>query len=121
MSQEVLHEMTIVQATLDLLESVAAKVDALQLTMQAPEFYSIKQAAKVVGVSADHIRRAVVGGVLAASNVGTMSRPTYRIARAALLAWVEMGKTGAIPHASRKRTVTPPSRHHGANSGGLGS
>jgi len=84
----------------------------LRRAVQPPEFYSIKQAAGVVGVSPDHIRRAVVGGSLAASNVGTPSRPTYRIARADLLAWVELGKAGGIPRASRKRSGTPPSRHH---------
>ena len=115
--------MTLEQATFDLLESLTAKVDALQVSLQVPEFYSIKQAAKVVGVSADHIRRAVVGGVLAASNVGTMARPTYRIARSALLAWVEMGKAGAMAPARRKKNVTPPSRHHrqGGSSAGPGS
>src|SRR5271168_992168 len=100
------------QSTFELLERLAARVEALQSSLRPPEFYSIKQAAEVLGVSADHIRRAVVGGVLAASNVGTMSRPTYRIARTDLLAWVERGKAGAVPPASRKRSVTPQSRHH---------
>ena len=67
----------------------------LQSSIQPPEFYSIKQAAKVVGVSTDHIRRAVVGGVLAASNVGTMARPTYRIARIDLLARVARSASAA--------------------------
>ena len=79
---------------------------------QAPEFYSIRQAAEVVGVSADHLRRAVVSGVLAASNLGTMARPTYRISRTDLLAWVERGKAGGILPSSRKRSVTARSRHH---------
>jgi excisionase family DNA binding protein len=100
------------QQTVDLLKMLLAKVDALQAVSQLPEFYSIKRAAKVVDVSGDHIRRAVVGGVLAASNVGTMARPTYRIARTDLLAWVDKGKAGAIAPADRKKAVIPLSRHH---------
>jgi excisionase family DNA binding protein len=78
-----------------------------------PQFYTIKQAAGVVGVSADHIRRAVSGGMLAASNVGTMARPTYRIARADLLAWVERGQgrgccPGLAPQENR-HPAEPPS------------
>jgi excisionase family DNA binding protein len=84
----------------------------LRASLPAPEFYSIKQAARVVGVSADHIRRAVVSGVLAASNVGTMGKPTYRVACADLLGWVDMGKAGAIASAPRRRNITPVSRHH---------
>lgn len=105
------------------LESVAAKLDALRAALQPPEFYSVKDAAKVVGVSADHVRRAVVRGALVASNVGTESRPTYRIARADLLAWVERGKSGpATPGGRAKgRRPTPRSRHHGRRSGGRGS
>jgi excisionase family DNA binding protein len=95
------------------IEERLERIEALlQVSLQPPEFYSIKQAARVVSVSADHIRRAVVGGALAASNVGTMARPTYRIARADLLAWVEMRKAGAIPPAGRKKSITPVSRHH---------
>jgi excisionase family DNA binding protein len=84
----------------------------LRGALQPPEFYSIKGAAGVVGVSSDHIRRAVVGGILPASNIGTPSRPTYRIARTDLLAWVEKGKAGGFTPASRKRSVIPRSRHH---------
>ncbi len=76
------------------------------------EYYSIKGAARVLEVSPDHIRRAVVGGTLPCSNVGTMGRPTYRISRTDLLAWVEKRKAGAIPPPRRKvAAVTPPSRH----------
>jgi excisionase family DNA binding protein len=94
------------------LERIEALLNARANALLAPEFYSIRQAAKVVGVSADHLRRAVTNGVLPASNVGTMSRPTYRISRADLLAWVERGKAGATLPASRRKTVIPQSRHH---------
>jgi excisionase family DNA binding protein len=118
--------MTVQETTLVLLQSLATKVDAIQSSLQPlqAEFYSIKQAAVVVGVSADHIRRAVVGGTLACSNVGTMGRPTYRIARTDLLAWVEKQKAGAIPPARFKVKSIPVSRHHrpgGGHSGGPGS
>src|SRR5262249_20082502 len=85
-----------------------AKLDEL-LRRQGParEFYSIKEAAQVVGVSDDHIRRAVVGGVLPCSNVGSMDRPTYRISRADLLAWMEARKGGPLP----------PVRERGRSSG----
>jgi excisionase family DNA binding protein len=101
--------MTTEEAAIGLLESLSAKVDALRIALQAPEFYSNKEAAKVVNVSADHVRRAVIGRVLAASNVGTMARATYRVARTDLLAWVEKGNAGAP---ERKKNVRPRSRHH---------
>ena len=84
----------------------------LQATQQAPEFYSIRQAAAVVGVSPDHIRRAVVSGTLPCANVGTAGRPTYRIARADLLAWVEKQKAGPLSPARRRPASVPVSRHH---------
>lgn len=89
-----------------------ARLDAIEERLAQPEFYSIKQAAAVVGVSPDHIRRAVVAGSLACSNVGTLGRPTYRIARADLLAWVERQKAGPLPTRRKSRAV-PVSRHHG--------
>lgn len=87
----------------------------------APEFYSIKGAAAVVGVSVDHIRRAVVAGSLACSNVGTMGRPTYRIARADLLAWVERQKAGPLPARRGRGRPVPVSRHHQRHSDAPGS
>lgn len=84
----------------------------LRAGVPAPEFYSIGEAAVVVGLSPDHVRRAVVGGTLACSNVGTAARPTYRIARADLLAWMERRKAGALPPARRKARAAPVSRHH---------
>jgi excisionase family DNA binding protein len=95
------------------IEEKLERIEALlQHALPAAEFYSIRQAARVIGVSPDHIRRAVTGGMLAVSNVGTMGRPMYRIARADLLAWMERGKAGCVAAASRKRTITPMSRHH---------
>jgi excisionase family DNA binding protein len=103
------------QMTLQLLETLSAKLDAIAAKLQAqpsPEYYSIKQAARVVGVSCDHIRRAVVGGMLACSNVGTMSRATYRISRVDLLAWLERQKAGPISPARKRSRTIPLSRHH---------
>jgi excisionase family DNA binding protein len=104
------------------LEALAARLEALADALQcpAPEFYSIKQAAQVVSVSADHIRRAVTGGWLPASNVGTPARPTYRISRADLLAWVDQGKSGGVLASRRKVTPLPASRHHHRRAAGSG-
>lgn len=107
--------MTSEQVTIQLLESLSAKLDAIAASLQAqpsPEFYSIKQASRMVGVSCDHIRRAVVGGVLACSNVGTLNRATYRISRVDLLAWLERQKAGPISPSQKKSRSVPLSRHH---------
>ena len=56
---------------------------------------SVKEAAKAVNLSESHIRRAIARGELPASNVGTAARPTWRIARADLDAWIEARKGGS--------------------------
>jgi excisionase family DNA binding protein len=58
------------------------------------EYLSIKDAAKVVGLSQTKIRREVNAGRLSASDTGTAAHPHYRIARADLQAWMEKNKGG---------------------------
>lgn len=83
------------------------------------EWFSVKQAAALTGLSQDHIRRAVVGGTLPVSNVGTPDRPLYRISRRDIDEWMERRKAGAYPPPGRKkaRAAAPTkhvSRHHGS-------
>ena len=75
-----------------------------------PEYYSINDAAVVAALSSDHIRRAVVGGTLVASDVGTKDHPLYRISRKNLLHWLKEREAGAKPPA---KNVLPVSRHFG--------
>jgi hypothetical protein len=61
-------------------------------TKRAEEAYTINQAAAIKGVSPNHIRRAIratEGNTLAAKNVSSGARPTYRISASALEAWWE--------------------------------
>ena len=71
------------------------------------EWFSIKEAAKLTGLSEDHIRRAVVGGVLPCSNVGTPSRALYRISRDSVARWMKEREVGPKPPPRRKKDVGP--------------
>jgi hypothetical protein len=77
----------------------------------AKEFYSIKEAAAITSLSPDHIRKAVVGGTLKSSDVGTLAHPLYRISRVNLLQWLAEREFGAKPP-SKREAAPPPSRHH---------
>lgn len=68
------------------------------------EWLTIQQAAALLGCSRDHINRAVVTKELPAANIGKNERPTYRIKRADLDAWMESRK-------NEKTTSRPVSRH----------
>jgi excisionase family DNA binding protein len=70
------------------------------------EWFSIFEAAALTGLSDDHIRRAVVGGTLPASNVGTPDRPIYRISKIDIGEWMEKRKAGALPTPRRKKRST---------------
>lgn len=80
--------------------------------LPAQEFYSIKNCVALTGLSPKHIRRAVLGGTLIASDVGTVNHPLYRISRPNLLLWMKERENGAKPPA--KRAEAPLSRHHKA-------
>lgn len=72
------------------------------------EYFSIEQATTITGLSDDHIRRAILGGTLPASNVGTPDRPYYRISRENLKDWMEQRKAGAFPPPARKKVRRDP-------------
>lgn len=87
-----------------------------KMEMASKGWLSIENAAMYADVSPDHIRRAVRGAMLPASNVGTPDRPLYRISRQDLDAWLEKRKAGALPPPRKKKkapsvTSLPPSRH----------
>jgi excisionase family DNA binding protein len=65
-----------------------------ELDSAQSEYLSIKDAAKVAGLSPTKIRREVKAGRLLASDTGTASHPHYRIARSDLQAWMEKNKGG---------------------------
>jgi excisionase family DNA binding protein len=60
----------------------------------AREWLSIRQAARLTGLSETRIREAVSRGEMAASNIASPARPLYRIARADLDKWLESRKSG---------------------------
>ncbi len=70
---------------------------------QRQEYLSISQAAAVCGVSGDHVRRAVVGGTLPCSNLGTPDRPLYRISRENIGKWMKEREAGPKPPPRRKK------------------
>lgn len=99
--------MTEYEQLVSLLEVVASRLGAVEGQVEAmrkrlengpgQEWLSIKEAAVVVGLSEDHVRRAVTGSALPCSNVGTNDRPLYRISRKDLEAFMERRKAGALP------------------------
>ena len=74
----------------------------------AQEYFSIKNCAAVTGLSQDHIRKAVVGGTLVASDVGTKDHPLYRIHKSNLDKWMVDREAGAKPP---PRTAPIVSKH----------
>jgi excisionase family DNA binding protein len=61
--------------------------------MQQSEWLSVKQAAAVAGLSETTIRRAVRSGTLKAFNpTGSARRPTWRIRREDLVAFMEQNR-----------------------------
>ncbi len=104
-----------------LLDTVLARLGRIEDLLKPPrdrtpapqEWFSISDAAALVGLSTKHLRRALTGGTLPASNVGTPDRPLYRISRAELSAWMEKRKAGALPPPRKKKDKAGPpvSRH----------
>jgi excisionase family DNA binding protein len=96
----------------DRMEQVLRRLERVNVVSQG--YISIKQAATYTGLSPVHIRRAATGGTLPCSNVGTYDRPTYRISRKDIDAWMEKRKAGAFPPPRKKRPDQPQlpvSRH----------
>jgi excisionase family DNA binding protein len=94
------------------LRPIRAELESLRLRRdvinEASDYLSIKGAAEAIDVSATHIRRAVVSRDLPASNVGSEARPTYRISREDLDAWMRRRREGPVTRAA----AVPASRHY---------
>lgn len=104
------------EGSLALLQSIDQRLSLLVALQQgsATEWLSIKQATVASGLSESTVRRAVKSGVLKASNPGgSLQRPTYRIQRADLEAFmVRHGAESSVPQPRIfKRKVK--SRHFG--------
>src|SRR5262249_28302876 len=86
-------------------EQLSRLISALEvrLTMPRREWFSIKEAAELTGLSSDHMRRAVVGGTLPARNQGSSSRPLYRISREKLNVWMAEREMGPKPPPGRRK------------------
>jgi excisionase family DNA binding protein len=92
----------------ELLQTIAEKVDRIQKTLETgpQEWFSIKKAAGLMGVSEKHVRRAVVGGTLPCSNVGSPDRAIYRISRKDIEDFMRKRMSGAI-HTPREKATLP--------------
>src|SRR5262245_19022937 len=81
----------------------------IELRLKRPrveqEYLSIKEAKAYTGLSDDHIRRAVTGGTLPASNVGTPDRALYRLKKANIDAWMREREAGPKPAPRKKVEV----------------
>jgi excisionase family DNA binding protein len=85
------------------------------------ELFSIDAVATMTGLSAAHVRRAVKGGTLVSSNMGTPDRALYRISRENVHRWVKEREAGAKPPPGRvginrrkpEKAPPPPCRHFG--------
>ena len=90
------------------LERIEGKLDGVaEKSNPAPDYSSIKQAARITGLSDSHIRRAVVAGELPASNIGSSaSHPIYRIALKDLHDWMNNKKGGnRVPPKSKLKEL----------------
>src|SRR5437763_201027 len=79
-----------------------AVVSALKEGATRQECFSIPEAARIVGVSEKHIRRVIKRQDLDCSNVGGSKRPTYRITRKAIDAWLEATRIRKAPARSER-------------------
>jgi excisionase family DNA binding protein len=89
----------------DASDRILAKLDDLQKKSDRlpQEWLSIEQVAALTGLSEDHIRRAVVGGTLVTSNVGTPDRPLYRIRHENIEKWMKEREAGPKPPRGRNK------------------
>src|SRR5262245_44439086 len=77
--------------------------DRLEKLLRCPEqaYLSIEDAAALTGLSEKHIRRAVHGGMMVASQVGTADRPLYRVSLENVHRWMKEREAGPRPPAGR--------------------
>jgi excisionase family DNA binding protein len=94
-----------------LLDRVAKMLEAPAVAADKP-FLSVKEAAKLKGVSAKTVYRAIGQGLLPAENLSTgKGRPTFRIARSDLCGWApQAGEPAQRPVPTPRPRVK--SRHH---------
>jgi excisionase family DNA binding protein len=71
------------------------------------EWFSVKQAAVLTGLSSKHIRRAIKRGELLCSDMALegATKPTYRIARTHLATWMERCQLRQGPMRSARDAV----------------
>lgn len=85
----------------DILTRIEAKLDRLLAGGEAPnpevKGFSIKEAARVTGISASTIRRAVHRKELPASDLGNGKRAVWLITQTSLAAWIESRRRGGSP------------------------
>jgi excisionase family DNA binding protein len=107
-----------IDAIFSLLQALHERLDRAEPTI-TPEYLSIKQAAALTSLSQDHIRRAIKGGVLPVSDVGTADRPLYRVSRENVGKWMKEREAGPKPPLRKGRVKKstpapkpmPPSPH----------
>jgi excisionase family DNA binding protein len=73
-----------------------------RLEMPPQEWFSIEETAALTGLSPKHIRRAIKRRQLQCSNVGGEKRPTYRIARNQIEAWMAANVVKQAPPKSER-------------------
>lgn len=84
-----------------IVESLKEKLLPL-LSASLQRYLSIEQAASYAGLSTKHIRRAVKREELPCSNVGGSKRPTYRIDRQHIDAWMDARRVRQAPKKSER-------------------
>src|SRR5687767_1613954 len=92
----------------ELLDRVRNIERQLERPRVEPEYLSISDAEAYTGLSDDHIRRAVLGGMLPASNVGTPDRALYRVKKTNIDDWMKEREAGPMPPARRRKKVEQP-------------
>lgn len=76
------------------------------------EWFSANEVHELTGVGTDHIYRLVSTGVLLASNIGGIDRPTYRIHRKDIDQWMETTTKQPMPPSRKKGAPTLPISRH---------
>jgi excisionase family DNA binding protein len=86
-----LHDLVI---RLDRQEASVGSLMAMP-TRPRQEYYSLRDAAAIVGVSTSRIRQALREGDLSFSDIGGEGRATYRISREDIRQWLEAKRSSA--------------------------
>jgi excisionase family DNA binding protein len=100
-----INPMTTEETILKLLQDLTAAAERPR-----QEWFDIKEVAAMTGLSDTHVRRAIIGGTLLASNMGTPDRSIYRVRYSDIEAWMEKRKAGALPPPRRKSQPAEPAQ-----------